>query len=251
MSGYKEKHINDLKLGRHIKQIAAVLPLTATLTMGCGEQKNPSSDINSAIFLKDSIEGEDLYGYPVTLKFIKIRTYDTDEIEPTDTYLSRWGTPKEEIPNIYNNEKTYVREIKLDENEFVNIEVFKSKYGIEISKDQPCFMVTKQSQLAYIGNDDSYIKNLEKYARINKTIPQDKEETIIRDDRLHKIIKVPVVVQNSDASIVQATLDSLVHTSDSSAIQNKPDTLEKHNTADTLSLGITIPDSLIHNQEAR
>ena len=102
-----------------------------------------------------------------------------------------------------------------------------------------------------IPNDDSYIKNLEKYARINKTIPQDKEETIIRDDRLHKIIKVPAAVQNSDASIVQATLDSLVHTSDSSAIQNKPDTLEKHNTADTLSLGITIPDSLIHNQEAR
>lgn len=251
MSGYKDKHANDLRLGQRIRNVAVMLPLAATLTMGCNKQKPSSVAENSVLLTKDSIFGEDLYGYPVTLKHVRIRTYSTAEVEPTDTYLLQWGTPKEELPNVYKGEKTYVKGVNLDDNDCVYIEVFKNKYGIEISKDQPCFMINLQNHLAYIGDEASYFGNLKKYAHINKLIPADQEEKIIIDERSHKVIRVPVVAQPVDTQTIQAMPDSIIDKSDSLTTENTPDSIRKLSPIDTLVMDTIIPDTLLHNQETR
>ena len=80
----------------------------------------------------------------------------------------RWGTPKEDMPEIYHGEKTFAKKVRYGgENDFAFIEVFENEYGVLISKDQPCFIVDKHNTLVYLGNAETFNSNMQRYVSEN------------------------------------------------------------------------------------
>lgn len=244
MSGYKEKHINDLKLGHRIRQLAVVLPVAATLTTACHKKQPSYSNTEGISFLtQDSVWGDDYYGNPITLKHVQINVYDNLEKEPTNVHLSRWGTPKEEMPEIYRGEDTFIKEVYAGEDgDKLGIEVFRNQYGVLVSKDQPCFIVDASDQLVYMGDENTYAHNIKRYARTNKLIPPEKEEKVIRDDRSYTVRIIPVLP--SVETVEEIPTDTLENRNDSVAADASLDSIAKPIDNDTIVVAPVAIDSV-------
>ena len=89
-------------------------------------------------------------------------------MQPTQISQLRWGTPKEEMPEIYHGEKVFAKKVRLgDDNSTTYIAVFENEYGIAISNDQPCFIVDQNNKLVYFGNKDTFQDNMNRYIKEN------------------------------------------------------------------------------------
>lgn len=244
MSEYKKKHMNDLNLGRRIRQLAVVLPAAATLTTACQKGQSARSDVERVCFwTQDSVWGDDYYGNPVTLKHVQINVYDNLDKEPTNVHLSRWGTPKEEMPEIYRGEDTRIKEVFVSEDgDKLGIEVFQNQYGIWVSKDQPCFIVDTNDQLVYMGDENTYAHNIKRYARANKLISQEKEETVIRDNRSYTVRIIPArpIAEN----VEEIPADTLENKNDSVAADVNLDSIAKPINNDTIVVAPVAIDSV-------
>ena len=170
MLSYKEKHASQLQLGHKLRQIGVVLPLAATLSMGSCGHSGDSADKRqeSGLLAYDSIQDEDYFGRTVTLKHVSINLYKDRNMKPTQISQLRWGTPKEEMPDIYHGEKTFAKKVRYGGvDDYAYIEVFENEYGVLISKDQPCFIVDKHNTLVYFGNAETFSDNMYQYVKGN------------------------------------------------------------------------------------
>ena len=163
------KHAEHLKMGRKIRQLCAVLPLAATLTMAsCSKDNAKNGRQEYGLLASDSIKESDYYGRVHILKHVSINLYNDESMQPTKISQLRWGTPKEEMPEIYHGEKVFAKKVRLsNDNSTVYIAVFENEYGIAISKDQPCFIVDQNNKLVYFGNKDTFRDNMNRYVKEN------------------------------------------------------------------------------------
>jgi hypothetical protein len=170
MLSYKEKHGSQLQLGKKLRQLGVILPMAATLSMdGCGHSVDNSAEKQEyGLLAHDSIEDQDYFGRLVTLKHVSVNLYKDKKMKPTHISQLRWGTPKEDMPEIYQGEKTFAKKVRYGgENDFAFIEVFENEYGVLISKDQPCFIVDKHNTLVYLGNAETFNSNMHRYVSEN------------------------------------------------------------------------------------
>ena len=250
MSEYKKKHANDLSLGRKIRQLAVILPFAVTLTTGCEEQlSSQSSEQKCDLFDADSIRDRDYFGHPVTLKHVRLSTHDNLRKDEQNTFLLRWGTPKEELPDIYNGELVYTKAVYISNDmDRTHIRVFKSRYGVIVSKEQPCFIVTPKNKLVYIGDQSTYLKNIQRYALINNLLPVAQAEKKKQYVRTAKNIKM-IDEQSVDTLFIPT--DSIVNDRDSLAADIKTDSTGMVKNTNILAADTIIKDSLSQNQEIR
>lgn len=169
------KHAEHLRMGRGIRQLCAVLPLAATLTMASCSKDNANGRQEYGLLASDSIKESDYYGHVHVLKHVSINLYDDKSMQPTQISQLRWGTPKEEMPKIYHGEEVFAKKVRLcNDSSTSYIAVFENEYGIAISKDQPCFIVDQNNKLVYFGNKDTFRDNMKRYIKENhlQRIPQ-------------------------------------------------------------------------------
>lgn len=186
MADYMRKHAEHLKLGHKLRQMWAVLPLAATLTVtacsGSGENKSEKREYG--LLAHDSIREHDYFGNSVTLKHVSINLYKDKKMTPSGISQMRWGTPKEEMSNIYRGEKTFAKKVRYGgEEDMAYIEVFENEFGVLISKDQPCFIVDTHNTLVYFGDQDTFLSNMSRYVKENNLYKIDYKSTRNIDKR--------------------------------------------------------------------
>lgn len=234
MADYMKKHAEQLKLGHKLRQLGAILPLAATLSVAaCSDGGNVKPQQESGLLAHDSITDQDYFGHSVTLKHVSVRLYNDKNLTPTKISQLRWGTPAEEMPDIYHGQKTFAKRVRYGgENDRAYIEVFENEFGVLISKDQPCFIVDSSNTLVYFGDADTFIKNMDRYVQekqIRKletkaarsvekntaTITSENKDTVSLDTLMSDVKEVQI-----DSIIQEIEKDSVIRKKNDDTLQN-------------------------------
>lgn len=219
---FKEKHSNKLK--RAFVNGAIVvggLGIFAGLTSCDGKiihKKQEYSDMLS----RDTVHGTDIYGNMAVLKKVDLKLYADKKGTPSDIMQTCWGVENsKEWPN-RTGEPTHIEKVKLGadaylENHSIYVEVYDRD---NVLVDKNCFLADNNGCLRFIGDEEHYVRNLERY---NKERTEHSARSARRYERRNKNDKSDKVdeIVKPDSTVVQDTL--MFEVVDSSEIKTLTD----------------------------
>lgn len=182
---YKNKHLHQLN---RLKNVALALALGSCMS-GC-KQKTPVKDnvIKDIAYYHETgetIARPDMFGHIANQKVVVFTVYKAADMKEVRFEQMRWGTPAEDLPNAYHNEKTHSELIYISPaSEQGWVEVFVNQYGITVLKDQPCFAVGEDKKLVYIGDERSYDNSMRTYKQYLET-KRKQTQTIAEKNEQH------------------------------------------------------------------
>lgn len=220
---FKEKHSNKLK--RAFVNGAIVvggLGIFAGLTSCDGKiihKKQEYSDMLS----RDTVHGTDIYGNMAVLKKVDLKLYADKKGTPSDIMQTCWGVENSKKWPNRTGEPTHIEKVKFGEDAYLEnhgiyVEVYDSD---NVLVDKNCFLADNNGCLRFIGDEEHYVRNLERYNKeriehsARNTKRYDRRNKIEKSDKIDEIVKPDsTVVQDSlmfevvDSVEVKAVTDS-------------------------------------------
>lgn len=184
---YKSKHIRQLN---RIKNFTLAVAL-GTMMTGCGQKTPEKEDVvkDIAYYFErgEVVDRRDMFGHIVPQKVVEIIIYKKANMKEERFRQLLWGTPAQDLPNAYQNEKTHAELLYPTEySEPVWIEVFVNSYGVTVLKDQPCFAVDENKRVVYIGDSSTYDSNMLAFKTEMETRKKNRSQREDRENQMYQ-----------------------------------------------------------------